>query len=120
MGKIGLDGVLGGQLCSWTEKHGEKSSRVGLNRVPGGRGYSWTELYLEIIFGQSLWWTESIMGNIGLDGVLGGQGCSWTEKHWDITFVQSPDSLMDRFYNGQSWFGKSPGWPGVHLDRIVF
>ena len=22
---IGLDGVLGGQLCSWTEKHGEKS-----------------------------------------------------------------------------------------------
>jgi len=25
MGKIGLDGVLGGQLCSWTEKHGEKS-----------------------------------------------------------------------------------------------
>ena len=36
------------------------------------------------------------------------------------TFVQSPDSLMDRFYNGQSWFGKSPRWPGVHLDRIVF
>ena len=57
MGKIGLDGVLGGQLCSWTEKHGEKSSGVGLNRVPGGRGYSWTELYLEIIFGQSFWWT---------------------------------------------------------------
>ena len=30
------------------------------------------------------------------------------------------ESLMDRFYNGQSWFGKSPRWPGVHLDRIVF
>ena len=29
MGKIGLDGVLGGQLCSWTEKHGENLLELG-------------------------------------------------------------------------------------------
>ena len=88
--KLRLDRVSEGQILQWTVSIMEfMVGRVGLNRVPGGRGYIWTELYLEVMFGQSLWWTESIMGKIGLDGFLVGQGCSWTEWHWEITFGQS-------------------------------
>ena len=45
--------------------------------------------FLEILFGQTLSWTESVMGKVGLDRALGGQGNSWTEFYLEITYGQS-------------------------------
>ena len=30
------------------------------------------------------------------------------------------NSLMDRVWNGKSWFGYSPRWIGEQLDRVLF
>ena len=65
--------------------------KVGLDRALGGQGNSWTEFYLEITYGQSLGWTDSLM-----------------------------DRFPNGVYSGQSWFEQSPGWTGVQLDGVLF
>ncbi len=44
-----------------------------------------------------------------MDGGIVGQSCIW-KLFWT-------ESLVDRVYNGQNWFGWSPWWTGMQLDR---